>query len=63
MDEDGCGELNRLDGKSFSQMMRYVRNGIDYFEARKRRVFSKYMGEKVKLECMSRKFRGLMMIR
>lgn len=63
MDDNVCAELNRLYGKSFSQIMRDVRNGIDYFESRKRRVFSKYMGEKVKLECMSRKFRGLMMIR
>ena len=63
MDDNVCAELNRLYGKSFSQIMRYVRNGIDYFESRKRRVFSKYMSEKVKLECMSRKFRGLMMIR
>ena len=62
-DDDVCNELEKIYDKTFSQLTNYVKNGIKYFETKKRKVFSKYLGNKIKTECMNRKFRNLLFIR
>ena len=62
-DDDVCNELEKIYDKTFSQLMNYIKNGIKYFEAKKRKVFAKYLGNKIKTECMNRKFRNLLFIR
>ncbi len=62
-DDDVCNELEKIYDKTFSQLMNYIKNGIKYFESKKRKVFAKYLGNKIKTECMNRKFRKLLFIR
>ena len=62
-DDDVCNELEKIYDKTFSQLMNYIKNGIKYFETKKRKVFAKYLGNKIKTECMNRKFRNLLFIR
>lgn len=62
-DDDVCNELEKIYSKTFSQLMNYIKNGIKYFETKKRKVFAKYLGNKIKTECMNRKFRNLLFIR
>lgn len=62
-DDDVCNELEKIYDKTFSQLMNYVKNGIKYFETKKRKVFAKYLGNKIKTECMNRKLRNLLFIR
>ena len=62
-DDDVCNELEKIYDKTFSQLMNYIKNGIKYFETKKRKVFAKYLGNKIKTECMNKKFRNLLFIR
>lgn len=62
-DDDVCNELEKIYDKTFSQLMNYIKNGIKYFETKKKKVFAKYLGDKIKTECMNRKFRNLLFIR
>ena len=62
-DDDVCNELEKIYDKTFSQLMNYIKNGIKYFETKKKKVFAKYLGNKIKTECMNRKFRNLLFIR
>ena len=62
-DDDVCNELEKIYSKTFSQLMNYIKNGIKYFETKKKKVFAKYLGNKIKTECMNRKFRNLLFIR
>ncbi len=43
--------------------MRYVQNGIGYFEIRKRKVYMKYINDSKKIYNESQKFKRILFVR
>ena len=43
LDDMLCSDIEKIYGKTLPMLMAYVKNGIDYFEINKRKIFSKYM--------------------
>jgi hypothetical protein len=62
-DDSIINTIYQIYGKTFKQLMRYVQNGISYFEIRKRKVYMKYINDTKKIYNESQKFKRVLFVR
>lgn len=62
-DDSTINTIYQIYGKTFKQLMRYVQNGISYFEIRKRKVYMKYINDTKKIYNESQKFKRILFVR
>lgn len=62
-DDSTINTIYQIYGKTFKQLMRYVQNGISYFEIRKRKVYMKYINGTKKIYNESQKFKRILFVR
>lgn len=63
VDKQTIDTIYQTYGKTFKQLMRYVQNGINYFDTRKRKVFMKYINNTKKIYNESQKFKRILFVR
>lgn len=62
-DDSTINTIHQIYGKTFKQLMRYVQNGIGYFEIRKRKVYMKYINDSKKIYQESQNFKRILFVR
>ncbi len=62
-DDNVCNTLYETYGKTFKQLMYYIKHGIQYFENKKRKVLMKYMNHKKRTQNENKTFRRFCFIK
>lgn len=61
-DDNVCNTLYETYGKTFKQLMFYIKHGIQYFENKKRKVLMKYMNHRKRIQNENKTFRRFCLI-
>lgn len=62
-DDNVCNTLYETYGKTFKQLMFYIKHGIQYFENKKRKVLMKYMNYRKRIQNENKTFRRFCFIK